>query len=193
MRPAPDDLTALLASARTGNPHAINALFEAVRPCLRGWAADQVPDHLRAKFDPSDLVQEALHRAVTDFGAFRGGTWGEFLAWLRSLQRCEVLDLRDYFATAKRDPRRERPLADSQPPATDASPSQVAMASEEKQRRFRAFQQLSDDDRRIIELRDEQGMPFREIATLLKCSEKTVRRLHAQAFIRWLEATEGNQ
>ena len=45
----------------------------------------QVESRFAAKFDPADVVQQALLQATRDMAAFRGNSEAEFLAWLRSI------------------------------------------------------------------------------------------------------------
>jgi RNA polymerase sigma-70 factor (ECF subfamily) len=70
---------------------AANARFDPVAPFalerFRSWlgflARLQVEPQLRAKFDPSDVVQQTMLEAVRGWPNFRGGTETELAARLR--------------------------------------------------------------------------------------------------------------
>ena len=68
------DLATLLANARDGLPGALDALFEALRPCLVHQAQDLLTGGMRTKMSASDLVQETLVEAHTAFPRFEGRT-----------------------------------------------------------------------------------------------------------------------
>ena len=55
----------------------------------RSWlgllARLQVEPRFRAKFDPSDIVQQTMLEAVRDSPNFRGSTEAELAAWLRKI------------------------------------------------------------------------------------------------------------
>ena len=77
---------------KTTHPEA-NARFDPVAPAAleryRSWlgllARLQVEPRFRAKFDPSDIVQQTMLEAVRDWPKFRGGTEAELAAWLRQI------------------------------------------------------------------------------------------------------------
>src|SRR5436190_18630343 len=101
----------LLAIARNGDPAALNGLFEACRNYVGLLARTQVESWLRAKVDPSDLVQQTLLEAYRDFGRFHGKTEAEWLAWLRRIVTHNALDFaRQYHGTEKRQANREVPF-----------------------------------------------------------------------------------
>jgi RNA polymerase sigma-70 factor (ECF subfamily) len=66
--------------------------FGEFRDYLMALARAQVSVDLRARIDPSDLVQETLCEAVRDLPRHRGRTRAEMMAWLRSLLRFNLID-----------------------------------------------------------------------------------------------------
>jgi RNA polymerase sigma-70 factor (ECF subfamily) len=63
----------------------------------------ELPQALRGKVGPSDLVQEPAVEAQRGFAGFRGTTAEECFAWLRSILRNNVIDtVRHYEITQKR-------------------------------------------------------------------------------------------
>jgi RNA polymerase sigma-70 factor (ECF subfamily) len=56
---------------------------------------------LRAKLDPSDVVQQALLEAHRSRGLFRGESLGELAAWLRCILVRKLADAEREFRSAK--------------------------------------------------------------------------------------------
>src|SRR5947209_20471729 len=97
------DLRRLIDRARRDEPGALDRLLDSYRNYLRLLARTGLDASLRAKADPSDLVQDALFKAAQHFGQFRGATDAELAAWLRRiLARCLADLARRYRAGARR-------------------------------------------------------------------------------------------
>ena len=58
---------------------------------------------LKNKVDASDIVQEALLKAIVALPQFRGRTHQEFAAWLRAILANKFTDVAKHFAKQKRD------------------------------------------------------------------------------------------
>jgi RNA polymerase sigma-70 factor (ECF subfamily) len=188
---SPDfDFAALIDAALAGSTEAANLLFNTVRPCLRAVAGPMLADALRAKVDPSDLVQEAVADALAGLPQFNGSTCEEFVVWLRAIQRNRAGKLRDAFAADKRDLRRERSIETLTDVASSDTPSQHAIFNEQVELRQIAWLQLSADDREVLDLHTFQGLPYEEVARRMGRSVAAVRRLHSHAVIRWHKQTE---
>src|SRR5437868_475656 len=65
---------------------------------------------LRAHFDESDIVQEAMLRAHANLNQFRGSTEAELIAWLQQILANACLDLQEGGRAQKRDVALERSL-----------------------------------------------------------------------------------
>lgn len=145
----------------------------------------QLDGRWRAQLDPSDIVQQTLlearvkwpHCAVDD---------PRLAAWLRGALANNVADAVRTLKRAKRDVRRERPLAAIEASsarlerwlaANQSSPSQRAVRNEELLRLADALAQLSDDQRDAIVLHHLQGKTLCETAGLLERSESAVAGL----------------
>ena len=59
--------------------------LERFRPYLRVLARANLDPRLRAKVDPSDVVQDAFVRAVRAADQYRGTTDAELAGWLRQI------------------------------------------------------------------------------------------------------------
>ena len=72
----------------------------------RGWlgllARLQVEPRFRAKFDPSDIVQQTMLEAVRGWPNDRGGTEAELAAWLRQILAHVLLHEKRRFGGAQR-------------------------------------------------------------------------------------------
>ena len=106
--PAGDAVQRTLAAARGGDDEAFGRLFEIFRRHLLVLAQRELPQGLRGKLGPSDVVQETAVDARRDFTGFRGGTAEECYAWLRAILRNNVIDaVRRYETSQKRQVMRE--------------------------------------------------------------------------------------
>src|SRR4051794_19788895 len=82
--------------------------LERYRTWLGLLARMQVEGRFRAKFDPSDVVQQTMLEAVRAWDDFRGGTEAERGAWLRQiLARVLLHEIRRLAGTKRRDVDRE--------------------------------------------------------------------------------------
>src|SRR5262249_9128787 len=97
----------LIERCRAGEEAAREALFERYRHYLRMLAEAQVGRHLRAKCDPSDLVQQTLLEAHRDFPGFAGRHEGELRAWLGRILAHTLSNEARRFAAQQRDAARE--------------------------------------------------------------------------------------
>jgi len=188
----PPTVVVLLQQARLGNDEQRDRLFEACRPYLGLVARAQVESSLRAKVDASDLVQETLLEAHRDFQHFQGQSEGEWLAWLRNILSHNAADfVRRFRGTAKRDARREVALRSPGDPSTALrgadpaspieSPSQQVMRRDRELAVAAALDQLTDDYREVIMLRNLQRLPFDEVAQRMGRSRPATQMLWSRA------------
>lgn len=185
----------LLAAAREGHDDAFGRVFETFRRHLMLVAHRELPQALRGKVGPSDLVQETAVDAQRGFAGFRGTTAEECFAWLRSILRNNVIDaVRRYETALKRATGREISLA------TEAGrrqggmvelphglPDGSAIRREDADVLAHALDRLSDDHRTVLQLRYWEGLSFVEIGTRLQRSPDAVRKLWYRAVERLQE------
>ncbi len=134
----------------------------------------QVGSRLRAKLDASDVVQQAILLAHERRDQFRGGTEGEWLAWLRAILGNALAAAFRRFDAQARDPDRERSLEaelersasrlEGLLAADQTSPSELAVRGEELLRLAQALARLPEDQRRVVELHYLKGLPVAEVA-----------------------------
>src|SRR5437588_12170591 len=97
----------LIRRCRAGEVPAREQLFDHYQAYLQVLARAQLGRHLRAKCDPSDVVQETLLEAHRDFGTFQGSQEPELLAWLRRILAHNLYNEARRFAAQQRDATRE--------------------------------------------------------------------------------------
>ena len=192
----------LLPLARAGDAQALGQLLERYRNYLRLLARVQFGRRLQGKADPSDIVQEAFLSAYRDFAKFRGTTETELLHWLRKILATTLAGLaRRYVGTRRRDPRLERRLHDELEHSSQAldgglaaphsSPSQQAARREQAVLLADALEQLSEDHRDVIVLRQLEGLSFPEVAQRMARSSDAVKKLWVRALASLRKALGG--
>lgn len=159
------------------------------RNYLRFLARVQLDAELRAKVDPSDIVQQSLLLASQAWGSFRGTSEAELAAWLRAILSRTIAHATRDWQTQKRDVERERSIE----AAVDASsarlgqflaaeqlsPSQAAMRREQEVLVAEAVESLSAEQREAIVLRYWHGMTLNEVAEAInKSPAATAGLLH---------------
>ncbi len=138
--------------------------------------------------DARDLTQDAFLKALEAIGSFRG-TAG-FYTWLFRIAVNVSISHRRKQRHAPRlslHDEEGRRLVDSQAsgllrrgsPGEGVDPSAGAQATEEHSLLLRALNELEDDYRTILVLRDVEGFDYQEIGEILDLSPGTVKsRLH---------------
>ena len=133
-----DETRDLLRLAGDGDPHAFDALFGRHRASLRRAVARRLGRMLRARIDPSDVVQDVQIDAFSRLTDYLGRRPMPFRVWLIRSAIERVSKLRRHAVAARRDIGRERPLSllDSSSPSPDRpirpsgpTPSQQAAAT----------------------------------------------------------------
>ncbi len=147
---------------------------ERFREYLRVLAGAHIGDQLRAKLDPSDIVQETLLEAHRKREQFRGSTEAEMAGWLRQMLACTLADAVRAMGRAKRDVDRERSLEQAIEQsskrieawlvAEQSSPSQRAIRHEEAARLAEALTKLPEGQREAVTLRYCHGWSLAEIS-----------------------------
>jgi RNA polymerase sigma-70 factor (ECF subfamily) len=186
-----DPPEALLARARAGDEGTLGRLLDSYRNYLRLMAGTQMGPALKARVDPSDLVQEALLEAHRDFAHFGGGSEPELLAWLRRILARNLVDqarrhqaqARDYSRQESLEALMEQSGSDLLQALAARGPSPSSQASRREQGVLLAdaLERLSPDYREVIVLRNLQHLPFEEVAQRMGRKPGAVRMLWARA------------
>jgi RNA polymerase sigma-70 factor, ECF subfamily len=177
------------------------AQLERYRSWLGLLARLQVEPRFRAKFDPSDIVQQTMLEAVRGWPQFRGGTEAELAAWLRQILAHVLLhEMRRFGAAQRRDVGREvsleQALAESSRRLKDAlaapgsSPSEQTDRHELELRLADALVRLPADYAEVIMLRNVEGLSHDEIAQRMGRGVGAVRMLWVRALGRLRQELE---
>jgi RNA polymerase sigma-70 factor (ECF subfamily) len=184
----------LIRRCRNGEPAAREQLFDRYRHYLWLLAQAQLGRCLRAKCDPSDLVQQSLLEAHRDFGQFTGNHEGELLAWMRQILAHNLYNETRRFATQQRDAAREVSLDQlrasldhssavlSRCLAADITPPCEAAAQREAAVRLADIMaRLPEDYRTVLLLRVFEELSAEEVAQRMNRSGAAVRMLQLRA------------
>jgi RNA polymerase sigma-70 factor (ECF subfamily) len=184
----------LIRRCRAGEESARAQLFDRYRPYLRVLARAQLGRQLRAKCDPSDLVQQTLLEAHRDFAAFQGSHEAELLAWLRRILAHNLFNEARHFAAQQRDAAREVSLDQVQAglehssavlagclAADSPTPSQLASQREAAVLLADALARLPEDYQTVLLLRVFEGLPAEEVARRMGRTAGAVRMLQMRA------------
>jgi RNA polymerase sigma-70 factor, ECF subfamily len=185
----------LLVLAKGGDGAALGRLLERYRNYVGLLVRLQVGRRLRTKVDIEDLLQEIwleIHRKI---GLFRGGSEREFLSWARRLIGSILANqVRHYIGTKSRDLSLERALADELDQSSRAlnesliaahsSPSQQAVRREQAVLLADALQDLPEDYREVIILRQLEGLSFPDVARRMGRTEDSVKNVWLRALAR---------
>ena len=153
---------------------------------------------VRARVDLDDLLQEVYLRALANPGGLPAAEEGDgsLRRYLTRIARNVVVDAARAIRAAKRDRPEARidrshwsrvgagSLAAPSPgPATDAA------SAEGIRRLVEAFESLSPEHRRVIGLRQFEGLSARETAARMGRGEVAIHSLYRRALAAWEAAT----
>ena len=181
------------------NPSAdkANLVPEQFRSYLRLLAGLQVGARLRAKLDPSDLVQQVLLKAHQTRGGFRGSTSAEMTAWLRQILARTLSDALRDLGRECRDISRERSLEAALNESSarlerwlvdsGLGPVEAAARNEQLLRLAEALAGLPEPQQRAVLLRYYEGRSLPEIAEQLDRSRAGIASLLRRGLSRLRE------
>jgi len=164
----------LLAAYQQGDPGAFEALLRRHRAPLFTFLLRMLGDRERAE----DLAQETFLRIVK--GAQAWEHRARFQTWLFTIARnlCVDQSRRDRFRRADsldaQGPDDEPAMVDSVP-GREIDPSRGAESARLRPVLQRALLSLPAEQREVFILREQAGVPFREIAEIQGVNENTVK------------------
>ncbi|MBU0754451.1 MAG: sigma-70 family RNA polymerase sigma factor, partial [Planctomycetes bacterium] len=173
----------LVSQAVQGDREALNDLYRLYEHRLEKAVHFKLGRRLRGRMETADLIQSVWKDVLADVHGFEYRGKDSFFRWLSVRIIRKVQDKVKYFAVAKRDPAREQRmhnngmgLSSESPPAIDLTPSQAAMADEERARIERLLDLLPDEQQQVILLRMKNGATFEEIGKQTGVSGNTARK-----------------
>jgi len=190
-----DDEPSLIAEAKAGSEAALGQLLERHRPRLKLGVALRQNPLARARFDASDVMQEAFIEAARRFA----GDYDEsvpFFVWLRFLVQQQLFALtRRHLDAEKRDARREINIDQdvshvSQIMATHfvsnlTSPSEELQKRETLQKVEALIEQMDPQDRELLLLRHHEQLSNIEAAAVMNMNPSTASSRYIRA-LQWI-------
>jgi RNA polymerase sigma-70 factor (ECF subfamily) len=182
----------LLRQVRAGKTQAFEALFARHRAYLHQVIALRMDPRLRARVDPSDVVQETHLEAYRRLPDYLQRLPMPFRVWLRKTAYERLLFLRRQHVEAeRRSVGREVAIPDAsslllaeQFLADGSTPSQT-LAKHELARQVRqAVAQLSEADQEVVLMRTFEGLSNQEIGFILDLDPGTVSKRYGRALLR---------
>jgi RNA polymerase sigma-70 factor (ECF subfamily) len=163
----------LVKQVQSGNKNAFNLLV--VRH--QNKVMNIVSRYVKNSGDVADVTQEAFIKAYRALPNFRGES--AFYTWL---YRIAVNSAKNYLTSQSRKP----PASDVDAQEADyydgsdalrenAAPEKTLLSQELQTKLFATIEQLPDDLRAAITLREIEGLSYEEIAAVMECPVGTVR------------------
>ncbi len=176
-----EDLMVMVSQARQGDISAVGRLIVEVIPGLRGFIRLNCSERIREREALSDLTLSVCREVLVDLHRFRGESAAEFKAWLFALATSKIRTMSHDWRAGRRQPERIVDGGDAEQALLDTyqsvcTPGGESMAKEEVVRIERAFDQLSEDQRRVLTLSCLSGLSHREIALQLGKSDEATRQ-----------------
>jgi RNA polymerase sigma-70 factor, ECF subfamily len=197
------DTEELLARARGGDERAGLEALARQRDRLRAMLALRMDRRLKARLDPSDVIQESMIVASQRLGEFFRQEKVPFYVWLRSLTFERLIDMqRAHLYAKRRSVSREERSVLSLPDESvaelagrlvdvAADPESGLVRDELRDRVRRALDRLSPDDREVLVLRHLEQLSVAETAGALGIKEGTVKVRALRALKRLRQVLEG--
>jgi RNA polymerase sigma-70 factor, ECF subfamily len=170
---------------------AFERLFERYRRQLLGVVRLRMPAPLRARMDPSDVVQEAYADAVARLPDYLARRPMPFRLWLRKTTQERLAKLTEHHFAARRSVAREIPMPEQSSillarrlAITGLSVTQELSRREMIERLRQALTRLDAEDREILVMRYLEHLANQDIAALLEIDPAAASRRHGRALIR---------
>jgi RNA polymerase sigma-70 factor (ECF subfamily) len=194
--PDSDQTRGLLEAVGRGDRQALSRLLERYRPDMQAFVELHLDPQLRARADPSDVVQEAQLEVVRRMDDYLSRRPMPFHLWVRKTAYQRLVDLqRRHRGRARRAVGREVALPDRSSllvagplVSRGPSPSQEAQAREFAERVGRVVAGLAETDRDILAMRHAEDLSYEEIGCLLDIEPAAARQRYGRALIRLQKA-----
>jgi RNA polymerase sigma-70 factor (ECF subfamily) len=182
----------LLQLAQEGDAEAVEQLLARHRPYLCQLVGLRLDPGLRARVDPSDVVQEAQMEAARRLDQYLQRPPLPFRLWLRQIAYDRLVMLRRrHVGAARRTTRRDVALPEQSSAAlaaqllAAASTPSERLARRELARRVRlALDQLEENDREVLLLRNFEGLSNQEVAQVQQITPAAASQRYGRALLR---------
>ena len=182
----------LFRSIEHGDRTAFGPLFARHRPSIRKLAEWRIDPRIRARVDPSDIVQETELEAIKTLDNFLVRRPMPFRLWLlkTAYQRLAKAQRR-HLGTANRSVRREIQMPDRSSlllaqriMGNGTSPSEATNRQERAQQVGRAIAMLNEREREVVLLRIFEGLTSREVGCMLDMTAEAAQKRFARGLLR---------
>ena len=194
------DTRQLLQQVKVGEPKARERLFAKHRAFLVRFITLRADPKLRARLDPSDVVQEAHLEALRRLDKYLDAPTLSFRLWLRQLAYDRLLQLRRRHVNAKqRSLERDVYLPEDSSVhlawrllSAAPAPGSELVKKEFIARVRDAVHELPEVDREIVLLRNFEELSNQEAAQLLDIKAATASQRYGRALIKLREVLIGH-
>jgi RNA polymerase sigma-70 factor (ECF subfamily) len=191
----PAEITTAIDQLRDGRREVLSVVFDYFRPRLRQMVRLRMEGPLRARIDPSDVLQDVYLDATRRVGNFVQDPKVSVFVWLRGLTGDRLKKLQRHHLGAQcralgrelRLPEESSMLLARQLFDSSTSPSRMLLKAELRERVRSALACLDDDDREMILMRHFEGMNNEEVAETLGLTRPGASMRHGRALARLKE------
>lgn len=200
-----EDTLRLVELASDGDESALAELMQLYRERLRRMVVLRMDARVRARFSPSDVVQEAYVEIARRIASANRDSNIPFFLWMRMVTGDQLADLhRKHLGAEKRTAAREvGMMAHAAPDASSVclaeqlagqftSADRGLKREEVRIRLETALNKMDDNDREVIAMRHFEELTTDEIATVLKLTRSGVLKRYTRAIRRLSEAINSN-
>ena len=182
----------LVKKAQGGDDDSMNRLFARYYDRVRRNVRARLGAQLRQQLETADILQPAFAKAFENFDRFEMRDEKSLLHWLSEYAQGQLHDAADHAnAKKRRAPAAPVRLDDSRDglgrfevAGTGPSPSECADAAEDQAAVEACLDELPEHYRRVIVLRDYDGLEWLEVARVMgKNTDSAVRELHRRAVL----------
>jgi RNA polymerase sigma-70 factor (ECF subfamily) len=182
----------LLSQVRQDDTAAVEQLFARHRSFLQRVVEAQIDPLVRARIDPSDVVQETQLEACRRLRDFLLRQPMSFRIWLRQMavERLIMFERR-HITAARRTIRREQRLSPRSSlmlarrfVSSEPSPSAHVSRHERIRQVRQAVTELGPRDREILLMRNVEGLSNQEVAQVLRIEPAAASQRYGRALLR---------
>lgn len=176
--PVETEFSELLRRAKLGDAAALSELHARYERLVRSVVRRQLGPELRRRTDSIDLTQSVFEDVLRELPAFEDRGEGAFRHWITLKAENKVKDawrrkLRPEGGV------RERGIesGDEEPAGGDPGPATQAGDADEVGRLREVLATLTNEQREVIALRDEEGLAWAEVAARLGLDDEDAARM----------------
>lgn len=196
---------ALLAADAESRAEVLGRILAAERPRLVRMVAVRMHPRVRARIDPSDVIQDACVEISRSVDAYVQDPRMPFFLWMRRIVGQRLMKAHRFHLDAKRRDVRQEQRAERQRPDVSTvaiadmlrhdgpSPLSEVLRDEAQARLVGRLEQLSETDREIISLRHFEALSNEEVAAELGLGKHAASKRYIRAIQRLKELVDADE